>query len=319
MPTTLQEFTAASAAHLRVDRDAGVLHGVKLLGLVSSNGRRYLQSALREAAPLYEGAKVNVNHATGAKGGAIAPREYQDRLGVIRHVAFREGEGLFGDLHFNPKHALAEQLVWDAEHAPQNVGLSHNVLAHTAGRGDQTIVERIEKVQSVDLVADPATTRGLFECGIRSAECGMKTPQAELPTSPHSEFRTPHSEEFVRRARRIFELLAEHKLPLPGAPGEAARQITSDAFLDALWRAVDEDALRQQVAERAALVEAARSLRDTPACTSEVENPAWTFAQSGGFGNGRPTSRDQFAAALGVPAVAEPNTTKSFVESITRC
>ena len=217
MQTVLQEFTAASAAHLRIDREAGVLRGVKLLGLTSSNGRRYLESALREAAPLYEGAKVNVNHATDDKGGPLAPRGYQDRLGVIRHVAFRKGEGLFGDLHFNPKHALAEQLAWDAEHAPQNVGLSHNVLARTATRGKETIVERIEKVQSVDIVADPATTKGLFECGIRNAECGMKEPQIHDPSNPQFEIPNPQPAEFVRRARRIFELLTEHKLPLPGS------------------------------------------------------------------------------------------------------
>ena len=46
------------------------------------------------------------------------------------------GEGLFGDLQYNPKHALAEQLSWDAEHAPENVGFSHNVQARTAKRGD---------------------------------------------------------------------------------------------------------------------------------------------------------------------------------------
>ena len=46
------------------------------------------------------------------------------------------GEGLFADFHFNPKHALAEQLLWDAEHAPENVGFSHNVEARTARRGE---------------------------------------------------------------------------------------------------------------------------------------------------------------------------------------
>ena len=105
---------------------------------------------------LYEGAKVNINH---PKGHPLSPRDYQDRLGVVRGVQFRAGEGLFGDLHFNPKHALSEQLVWDAEHAPQNVGMSHNVLARTSRSGDETVVEAITKVQSIDLVADPATTR----------------------------------------------------------------------------------------------------------------------------------------------------------------
>ena len=109
---------------------------------------------------LYEESKVNVNH---PKEGPLAPRDYQDRLGVIRNVKLRSGEGLYGDLHFNPKHALAEQLLWDAQHNPRNVGFSHNVLARLSRDGETTVVEEITKVQSVDLVADPATTEGLFE------------------------------------------------------------------------------------------------------------------------------------------------------------
>ena len=101
------------------------------------------------------------------KGNPAGPRDYQDRIGTIRSVAVRPGEGLFGDFHFNPKHALAEQLMWDAEHAPENVGFSHNVEARVGRRGDRVVVEAITRVQSVDLVADPATTRGLFESAAR--------------------------------------------------------------------------------------------------------------------------------------------------------
>jgi hypothetical protein len=160
MPESLQEYCSSRGVALRIDRDAGLLRGVKLLGLVSKNGREYPEATLARAASLYDGAKVNVNH---PKGHPLAPRDYQDRLGTIRNVIARPSEGLFGDLQYNPKHALAEQLLWDAEHAPENVGFSHNVQARTAKRGEQTIVEEILAVQSVDLVADPATTRGLFE------------------------------------------------------------------------------------------------------------------------------------------------------------
>jgi hypothetical protein len=160
MIETLQEYADARGAALRVDRAGAVIHGVKILGLESRNGRAYLPDALAAAAGLYEGVKVNVNH---PKGGPLAPRDYQDRIGVIRNVAQRPAEGLFGDFHFNPKHALAEQLLWDAEHAAENVGFSHNVQARTARSGEKTVVEAILKVQSVDLVADPATTRSLFE------------------------------------------------------------------------------------------------------------------------------------------------------------
>src|SRR5262245_16736006 len=160
MTESLQEFVDSRGVTLRVDRAAGVLRGVKLIGLESQNGRRYRPEALAAAVGLYEGAKVNVNH---PRNGALAPRDYRDRLGVVRQVAFRAGEGLFGNLHYNPKHAVAEQLAWDAENNPRNVGFSHNVLARLTREGEQTTVEAITHVQSVDLVADPAATQGLFE------------------------------------------------------------------------------------------------------------------------------------------------------------
>lgn len=160
MIETLQEFADARGAALRVDRQRAVIQGVKILGLESRNGRSYLPEALGQAVALYEGVKVNVNH---PKGGPLSPRDYQDRMGVIRGVLHIPEAGLFGDFHFNPKHSLAEQLLWDAENAPENVGFSHNVEGRTARRGEKTVVEAILKVQSVDLVADPATTRSLFE------------------------------------------------------------------------------------------------------------------------------------------------------------
>ena len=160
MKEMLQEFFDSRGVAMRVEPGGGVIRGVKILGLESRNGRTYLPETLAEAAPLYEQAKVNVNH---PRGNPLGVRDYQDRIGVIRNVAVRPGEGLFADFHFNPKHALAEQLIWDAEHAPENVGFSHNVQARTVRRGDRVVVEAITAVQSVDLVADPATTRGLFE------------------------------------------------------------------------------------------------------------------------------------------------------------
>ena len=160
MNEMLQEFVDSRGQSMRVDREAGILRGVKVLGMESRNGRSYLPEALAAAAGLYEGAKVNVNHARGTSAG---PRDYQDRIGTIQDVSSRPDEGLFGDFHFNPKHAIAEQLIWDAEHAPENVGFSHNVEARTARKGDRVVVEAITRVLSVDLVADPATTRGLFE------------------------------------------------------------------------------------------------------------------------------------------------------------
>jgi hypothetical protein len=156
---SIQEFANSGGSTLRVDRRAGVIRGVRIIGLESANGRRYLPEALQRAILLYERAKVNVNHPAG---NPAANRDYRDRLGSIRNVSADNG-GLRGDLHYNPKHALAEQLAWDAEHAPENIGLSHNVEARTSRRDGKQVVEEITRVVSVDLVADPAATRGLFE------------------------------------------------------------------------------------------------------------------------------------------------------------
>jgi len=158
---TLTEY--ASSRGIRLTAEPGLVKGVKILGLESANGRSYLKEAVARATALYEGAKVNVNHP--ARGKELEPRSYQDRIGVLQNIRLGEADaGLFGDLRYNPKHPLAEQLAWDAEHSPESVGLSHNVQARTSrAKGGRVIVEEIVRVQSVDLVTDPATTRGLFE------------------------------------------------------------------------------------------------------------------------------------------------------------
>ncbi|MDO5112850.1 MAG: hypothetical protein Q4E67_00585 [Planctomycetia bacterium] len=157
---SLYEFVHTENGEVQLQQEEGILSGVKILGLVSKNGRRYPPETLLEAKELYEGAKVNVNH---PKGDPLTPRDYQDRIGYIRNVVFRPEEGLYADLYFNPHHPLAEQLIWDAANAPKNVGFSHNIRAKTVREGDTVVVKKILAVQSVDLVADPATTSGLFE------------------------------------------------------------------------------------------------------------------------------------------------------------
>lgn len=156
---TIIEVADCSGRTLTVDRENGVIKGVKILGFNSRNGRTYSANAMEQARSLYEGAKVNVNH---PKGNPLGPRDYQDRLGQVRNVRM-ESDGLFGDFHYNPRHSLASQLEWDAEKSPENVGLSHNVLARTNKHGGREVVEAITKVVSVDLVADPATNKSLFE------------------------------------------------------------------------------------------------------------------------------------------------------------
>ncbi len=278
MNEQLQEFVTSRGAQVHVDAAAGIIRGVKLLGLESRNGRRYLPGALAQAAALYEGAKVNVNH---PKGSPLAARDYQDRLGSIRNVR-TAADGLFGDLHYNPKHALAEQLAWDAQHAPENVGFSHNVEGRTSRSNGQTVVEAIVKVQSVDLVADPATTSSLYES---AATVGGSTP-ITLAAVTLEAFRAARPDlveavraesaaeavvlreeldrvrgELVRHERRATArtLFREFGLPDPGQPGGSEQALAGSQFLEAVIAAPDEAAMRRLVEERAALIAAARA------------------------------------------------------------
>ncbi len=75
---------------------------------------------MAKALPLYEGMRVNVDHVDPGQR-----RSLRDRIGLVKNVTLKD-DGLYGDFHFNPKHALAEQIAWDAENAPQNLGFSHD-------------------------------------------------------------------------------------------------------------------------------------------------------------------------------------------------
>jgi hypothetical protein len=172
------EYADNHGATLRVDREKSIIHGVKIIGIESKNGRRYGGNVLAAAARQYEGAKVNVGH---VKGRISTPREYSDRLGVLRNVEYRKDDGLYGDLHFNPKHAIAEQLAWDAENNPAAVGLSHAAFVRFRKDGLVEVAEEIKRVVSVDLVGDPATTAGLFE-QFEDSELATRDSQLETPT-----------------------------------------------------------------------------------------------------------------------------------------
>lgn len=283
----VQEFVHSAGQALRVDAGRGVLRGVKLLGLQSRNGRRYEESALRKSIGLYEGSKVNVNHPTR---DPLEPRDYRDRLGIVRNVRVVAGNGLFGDLHYNPSHPLAEQLAWDAENSPENVGLSHNVLAKTRRDRDGVVVEAIQRVQSVDLVADPATTAGLFE----QEEPFALNPTAETESSQGFDGQIAalreeleQSGEQLTRAQRRLEvesLLREHCVV-----GPLADAVITEVFLRQLMTADRED-LAPLIEER------------TRFASAEMEAT-------------QPRSREQ---QVGQQAATAPSDTESFVAAVSR-
>jgi hypothetical protein len=167
MARTIRTIEAVtSSAAMEVDRDEGIIRGVKILGLVSDNNRKYMPEAVRKAKSLYEGIKVNINHP--AESGDV--RNAEDRFGKLINVKYVEGEGLYGDLMFLKSHPMAERICEAAERNDMNdtFGLSHN--AQGDGQEDDDgcfVVNSIVEVRHVDLVADPATTKSLREARTR--------------------------------------------------------------------------------------------------------------------------------------------------------
>ena len=154
----LVEITLSPAP--RVDRDAGVIRGVKILGRESKNGRTYSDAALNQAARMYAGRFVNLNHPGRHEAGA--ERAVEEGFGWLEGVEVQP-DGVYGDLHFFKSHPQAAVICEAAERNPLRFGLSHNAQGRVARRQGKVVVESIESVRSVDIVQHPATCRGLFE------------------------------------------------------------------------------------------------------------------------------------------------------------
>lgn len=289
---TIREFTHSGGARLGVDRETGVIRGVKLLGLESQNGRTYLKETVARAAKLYEGAKVNVDHGSDPK----QQRSYSERIGVIENVQIDGGDGgLRGDFHANPKHALFEQLAWDAENAPGSVGFSHNIMAKTTRRDGRVVVEEITRVQSVDLVADPATTRGLFEHqGDEESEANMpqdltlaslKADHLGLVESIVTEALATHANSESSKAKDAllkeqaekldaFEATAAlnaKRVKVDAALKEAKLpdELVTEVFTEQLLGAKDDAALKLLIDDRAGLAKPANKPRSKEQTLSE--------------------------------------------------
>jgi len=134
----------------------GVIHGVKIIGTKSRNGRSYPAAVLAAAMPLYEGVAVYMLH-PDHREKQTGTRHTDAQFGSLSHIEQRP-DGLYGDLTYRQAHPCAGLVL---ENLDKPFGLSHNAVCEL--NEDKTEVLRIERVNSVDLVDDPATTRTLFE------------------------------------------------------------------------------------------------------------------------------------------------------------
>ena len=117
MSEMILEYCDSRGTQIGVDREAGVIRGVKILGLRSRNGREYSAEALREAAPLVrerEGEREPSEEFAG--DGARLSRSDRDDAGR----ATRRGRGVCLRTSISTRSTRSpNNLIWDAEHAAE--------------------------------------------------------------------------------------------------------------------------------------------------------------------------------------------------------
>jgi len=164
---------------IAVDRENGIIRGVKVLGYESKRGHTYTKTAVTKARGMYEGRAVNIDHDEHGKEGNA--RNLEKRFGRLQNVR-ESGDGLYADLHYLKAHPMADRVCESAERMPDVMGLSQHAFGREVKRGGKTYIEEITHVRSVDLVSDPATTKGLFEDATMEDD-GMGTAVAAEPVS----------------------------------------------------------------------------------------------------------------------------------------
>ena len=168
------QVSTATGATLRVDRDAGIIYGVRVLGRFSKNthnadgatkGTEYPPETQRAALELIEGQTVRTDHPE--RSNPDKARSVFDTFGVLRNprIENRDGQdGTVADLHYLKEHPLASRVLEDVERQLGRFGLSINAYSGKESvKNGFLVIEEIAEVVGVDLVDRPATTRNLFE------------------------------------------------------------------------------------------------------------------------------------------------------------
>ncbi len=139
----------------------GVLPNVKILGQKSRNKRFYTEQAMQGAVSLYEGKAVYISHA----GEKVKHRAAPERYGRLKNVRYDGAKKeLRGDLVYLESQAqMTAMLKEDLDRKLNFFGLSHVADGQFHVKEGVKVVTKIDKVDSVDLVSDPATATSLRE------------------------------------------------------------------------------------------------------------------------------------------------------------
>ena len=210
-----------------VDRESGVIRGVRILGRESKNGRIYSESAMKQAAKAYDNLGVNLNHPTKVAG---TERSVSDGIGWLESIQIKP-DGVYGDLHYFKEHPQSGLIAEAAERNPKRFGLSHNAEGRMERRDGKNVVESIETVHSVDIVQNPATNSSLFE----SEEQPMKITLKEYVAGIDAKHKGRAS------LVKLTEEMGMGEMPMEAAPAEVSADDQAMAAFNAMITAVAAD------------------------------------------------------------------------------
>ncbi|QVL32337.1 hypothetical protein KIH39_00005 [Telmatocola sphagniphila] len=174
----LQESLGLSSgadAGKRVDREAGIIYDVRVLGPKSPNchgvrgvseGTLYTRKAMEGYVKLLEGMEVNVHHLQKKELGR--DRNLDEGIATLRSVRIvdsQEGPTIRSNMHYSKVHAFTPLLLESCERDDlPRIGLSHHAYPGEYEVKDrQLVIQSITYAESVDLVRKPATNHTLFE------------------------------------------------------------------------------------------------------------------------------------------------------------
>lgn len=278
--------TILSTESRKPDREAGVIPGVRILGRVSTNGRRYSDRAMEQARELYDGRKVNIDH-------SLSERKFAEGFGEFRSVIV-EGHGddrcVRGDLHYLKSHPQAELVCESAERFPNQFGVSHDAEGEVSGAKPNVVVESLKTVYSIDIVGKPATNKGLYEShqndpgGERIVE--KKSITAILMEASKSEAARRSPAYRILRGLALMEIDGEVEAPVDVAATEVAvepEMKPEEQIMSGLLAAINE---KLKTADEATLKKVMKALGIGDPLKAATGEPQGDAGMGGGDGGG---------------------------------
>lgn len=144
---------------LRHDREKSTVYGIKVVSWGDTiTGLRTYESSCGIDVNKFHNSKSNIDHQpdpNGAVYGVRFGRVFNPRVGT---------DGIYADYRYNPEHKHARDFAWWVDNDPTAIGFSIDAMSKIERRSNGKIgIVGFKKVNSVDVVGDPASTKGVFE------------------------------------------------------------------------------------------------------------------------------------------------------------